>query len=516
MHLPFIIYIRVSRIGGRSAADGYISKVLQREACDRIAQRIGVTVHAVFKEENLSGTSLERPRFQEALQLVRDGVCGGIIVMNLDRFSRDTADGLTVIKDIEAHGGSVYDESGAISCRTSNDELNATSRLMIATREVGSKREQWARTIDHALKGGRHLQVNYGYERGTWKGRSRVLVANAEEHPVVTRIFTERKAGHSWKGIADALNADGILPRPFRRAVKDAEGDRTDEWEVVQGQWRGNAVRDIVQSRVYLGVAFNGDHEHPGAHQPLVTQKLWNDANDVRLSTAGRREGHHADHLLKGIARCASCGYVMGRTQRDGGRYAYYQCGDNAAQPCPHPTSVPAALIEQYVDDAMVEAAAQLKRGRPVQDDSALQAAEAALQDAEAEYAVALDRQDKAHGKSVAQRRVIDRNVDEKEAQLEAASVAHDRALQASKALRLPIKVADLPKRYPSLPVAERRHLISLMFSCVAVRPPRAWREDVAARAALVHAGTVPGGVSIFDHVTGLDWDPAGAGVVAG
>jgi len=516
LHLPFVIYLRVSRIGGRSARDGYISKQLQRRECERLAAQHGVKVYGVFIEENLSGTSLERPKFQAALQLVRDGVVGGIIVYTLDRFSRDTSDGLTLLKDIEAHGGSLFCGDGEVTCRTADGEMMATARFMVAAREVGGKREGFAATVENAVaREGRHLGVPYGYRRGSWKGRERVLVAHPDEAPVVERMFTLRKAGHGWNAIAKLLNEDGIQPRAFRRALKDDDGDRTDEWQLIQGQWRGKTVREIVKTRTYLGHAWNGDHEHTNAHQPLVSKKLWQDANSIRTTKPTR----NADgYLLTGLVRCASCGYAMVHTARsnpNGGRRRYYVCRSQNAQPCTHPTSVPAPAVEQHVDDAMLAAAKQLRKLRPVQDDSALAAAEAALLDAEAEYEAALDRLDKTTGASKAQRRVVERNHDAKLAQLNDAEHAHDQALQASRSLSLPISIADLAQRYPTMPVVERRHLISLMFACVAVRPAASYGEAIEARAQLVVNGSVPASVGVIAFVAALDWNPTGAGMRA-
>ncbi|HEX5955690.1 MAG TPA: recombinase family protein, partial [Solirubrobacterales bacterium] len=92
-------YLRVSRVGGRDG-EGYISPEVQREAIEGYAQDLGGEIVAWHDDQDYSGGNIERPGFQAALERLRGGDSGGIVVMAIDRFARSVADGAAIVKEI--------------------------------------------------------------------------------------------------------------------------------------------------------------------------------------------------------------------------------------------------------------------------------------------------------------------------------------------------------------------------------------------------------------------------------
>lgn len=508
--LPYLGYVRVSRIGGRSEKDGYISKPEQRRVIAQLAHDNGVEVGVVLEEENVSGGSLDRPEFQRALAMIRNGEAAGIIVKTLDRFSRNTGDGLSILDEIESHGGRLIPGDGPISGVTADARMTATLRFGMADRELGLKKEQFARTVERAVvENGIHLRVPYGYQRGTWKGHARRLIAHPDEAPVVRRMYEMRKAGHGWGTIATTLNDEGIQPRSYRRR-------RGDDYEAVQGAWTHKTVRAMVMSEVYLGHAFNGDHRYENAHEPLVKRALWLAANAhmvTRKGSAGRPgKGKEQTYLLTGLVRCASCGGSMIYNPKRSRGGAYYVCfggkGQRATR-CVEPVSVPAGALEAYVEAEFLSAAQQIAALAPTVDDADGVALEVALQDADEAFVAAFDRAASTKKMTTRERALIERRLDERRAALAAAEAALAKWQTAQRGVVLPVNVAKLPTLYPRLPLAERRHLIGLVFACVAVRRAVAWREDIEQRCVIVPVDAIPEGVTVIEHVVALDWKPA-------
>lgn len=512
--LPYLGYIRVSRIGGRSASDGYISKPEQRREVGRLATEYGVELGEVLIEENVSGGSTDRPQFQRALDLIREGKAGGIIVKTLDRFSRNTIDGLTILEEIESHGARLIPGDGPITVATADAKTMATMRFAICDRELGTKREGFARTVERAVaENGVHLGIAYGYMRGDGKR----LVPNPDEAAVVVRMFERRAAGAGWVTIARELNDDGVLPRPYRRALLDSEGDRMDEWETVQGQWTHKTVRAMVSNEVYLGVAFNGDHRYEDAHEALVSRKLWNVANAVSVAKRAKHPGRKGGetYLLTGLVRCANCGRVMVHTRRNdsktGTTLRYYVCRGGSTPSadglCAAPSSVPAEALERIVYDQFLADAVSIDELDTVLDDEDVARTASALQDAEAAFAAAFDRSTSMQNVTERERGLIEQNLDAKRDALAVAELAHERAITASRGIVFPMPVNELVRDFPNMPVEEQRHLLGLSMRCVVVRRARVWREDVALRALVVNNADVPVGANLIAHVVALAWD---------
>ena len=148
-------------------------------------------------------------------------------------------------------------------------------------------------------------------------------------------MYELRADGLSWPKIATRLTELGHKPRPYVRGG-----------EQVQGEWRHQAVRDIVVSETYLGVAHNGTKRKTGAHPAIVTPELWAKANAVK---GVKPVGPNGGYALTGLVRCSSCGRVMSHTKAKG--RGYFKCLDQSPQRCPGPVSIPEEPLTEWVAD---------------------------------------------------------------------------------------------------------------------------------------------------------------------
>src|SRR5437016_2246443 len=97
---PVDVYIRVSRVGAREG-DGFISPELQEERCRALAKARGLEVGLVLTDLDQSGGKMSRPKLDEAIERIRAGVSGGVLVARIDRFSRTLAGGIATIEEIQ-------------------------------------------------------------------------------------------------------------------------------------------------------------------------------------------------------------------------------------------------------------------------------------------------------------------------------------------------------------------------------------------------------------------------------
>src|SRR5881227_1597799 len=101
---PLDIYVRVSDVKGREG-DSFISPKEQADRCRSAAAARGLQIGEVFEELNVSGGKMDRPALNEALERIREGTSGGIIVARIDRFGRTVVGALNVIEEISVAGG---------------------------------------------------------------------------------------------------------------------------------------------------------------------------------------------------------------------------------------------------------------------------------------------------------------------------------------------------------------------------------------------------------------------------
>jgi hypothetical protein len=337
------------------------------------------------------------------------------------------------------------------------------------------------RAVSESIEDGRHLQARYGYRKANGKGSG--LVPVDEEAKQVKRAFVMRAEGYSWGAIADALNASGAPPRPYKR-----------HGIVQQARWTFKTVRQAVKSEVYTGVAFNGPHRHEGAHTAIVTPELYAAANETKGTKLLRpTEGH----LLSGLVRCAGCGYAMTYKNYAGkGNYLICNPRHHATGDCPEPASCPAGPLEDLVwsafDAYIGEEAAQPHEtnGRATAARERLNAAKQRSTNAMGLYALV---------ESDSERELVADQVKAAGRELRDAEDELQEALQAARGSRLPVRLTVQEAR--EAPLEERRHWLSLLYRCVIVRKGVGYREPVVARARIVGFDDAP-----FDGTTLRGW----------
>lgn len=273
-------YIRVSRVGGREG-DSFLSPELQRLSIERVCAREGFALLDTVTELDRSGGDAGRPLWNSCIERIERGEAQALVVWNLDRFSRSIVDGFTAIERIEAAGGRLVSEDGATST------LDRGIRLVLAQEYREQVKKGWRRAQASAVERGVAVasKIPLGYTRGV----DRRYVVDPATAPAVREAFEMRAQGVSWPRIASY--------------VRGATGRNTNP----------QAARDVVRNRTYLGDVHYGGMVNEGAHEAIVTRKLYDEANAVR---GAKRQGDGtltASMLLD--PTCATCGRRMQATR---------------------------------------------------------------------------------------------------------------------------------------------------------------------------------------------------------
>jgi DNA invertase Pin-like site-specific DNA recombinase len=323
---PCDISVRVSRVGGR---EHLTSPQEQEREARAWAEANGLKVGEVLIDLDKSGGTLDRPGLQAALERVRAGRSGGIIVAYLSRLSRDTVQGLQVLEQITAAGGAVY-APNLPDYTTPDGKMLTTVQLAIDTGYRERKAAELETAKENAVRNG--IAVNSRAAVGLRKRKDRRLEHDPRTAPIVRELFERRARG-------DGPTALGRFLEQHR--VKTSQGSRT---------WSKPAVMDVIRNPVYKGVLRYGrDDRYLNADGviggPIVDAATWEAAQHPTAKLAPPRNVT-GGYLLAGILRCAACRHCLQGTVSGRGKRVYRCTRRHAGGVCPEPAYVDAATVE--------------------------------------------------------------------------------------------------------------------------------------------------------------------------
>ena len=277
--IPVDGYVRVSRVAGREG-DSFLSPELQRASIERVCKSEGLRVVRWYEELDASGGDSERPQWNEAIARVEQGKTRGVVCWNLARFSRSTQDALRAIERVEQAGGRLYSEEGQL------DKLSRTIRFAIAEDERDRATASFRAAVSNAISRGIYVsaKVPFGYTRDP---ETRKLVPDPERAPIVVELFEQRATRRSWFQLcAWARETHGL-------------------------HFAKTTVSWMVSNPAYLGHARSGDAVNVRAHEPIVSQLLWDRAQAVKGERPIHKGSPSTGILLRSLVRCATCGHTL-------------------------------------------------------------------------------------------------------------------------------------------------------------------------------------------------------------
>lgn len=325
-------YRRVSQVNGREG-EGFQSPELQRKGIDAYARAHGHTVTPNPEELDVSGSKLKRPILDKIMGRIRGGESDGIIVNDLDRYSRDVLGANLLLVEIKNAGGTLVSVHENIDITTPDGKMMFDFRMAMAENYLARSREKWAEAQRHAVEKGIYTE-NYvppGYEK-----RDDRRLYFAPGAPIIKQAWQMRIAREPTRCIVRFLNEK--MPRPNG------------------GLWLDASVEYMFTKRIYVGELSRRGVTNKDACKPLVSEAEWQAAQIPVKKTAPRTR---KENLLTGIIRCAGCRYAMTPSEasvmRGGKRHyiAVYRCRrEHGAGRCPSPSSITRKSIEPYVEDA--------------------------------------------------------------------------------------------------------------------------------------------------------------------
>ena len=305
--------------------------------CEIFARQNNLRVVKVYADRHLSGTTDNRPQFQQMLKDAAHGHWAYVICWKIDRFARNRYDSATYKFRLKKAGVRVLYAKESIP--------DGPEGILLESVLEGSAEYYSAALAQNIRRGMKYnaeqCKVNsgsipFGYCKGP-DGRFAIHEANAE---VVREIFRKAAAGMPFVDIANDLNSRGL---------KTSRG----------GRWNKGSFR-LLMNEAYIGVYHFSDTRIEGGMPALIDQGTFGAANE-RLKANSSVRGRHqdgGDYLLTGKLKCAHCGsYMIGfsGTGKSGELHYYYGCQKRRRERACKKVNVPREWIERVVVKAALD-----------------------------------------------------------------------------------------------------------------------------------------------------------------
>jgi site-specific DNA recombinase len=321
--LPWDSYCRVST--DNQEHDG-TSLDTQYAACLKYCKEKGYD-SAFHLSETYSGLSLDRPKLNELLDLVRNRQIAGVLVYNLDRLSRDPAHSVILRAELEKNLVSLESVTEVIDKSEIGNLINyirgyASKDEAIKIRERTMRGKQ-AKAERGELPQGTGVGI-YGYD---WNSKDKKRETNPCEAEIVRELFERVASGEALISVARGLNNRRIRTK----GTKIDDGNRK--------FWHSLTIRRMIRNRGYIGDTRWRDTVLPNITPAIVSEDIFHAAN-AQLDKPKIRTGRPKhEYLLRNHAFCAICGKpLVGHCLNK--KYRYYQCSnarpyENCGRKCP-------------------------------------------------------------------------------------------------------------------------------------------------------------------------------------
>ena len=322
------IYIRVSTLHQVDRD----SLPMQRQDLIAYAKlMLGTEDYAIFEDAGYSGKNTDRPKYQEMMSQIRNGVFTHLLVWKIDRISRNLLDFASMYKELKDLGVIFVSKNEQFDTSTAMGEAMLKIILVFAELERNMTSERVTATmISRASNGiwnGGRVPFGYDYDPETM-----TFSVNEDEARQVRMIHDRYEEQRSLVRLARSLNEKGYRTRAGN------------EWSPTAlliilrnifycGDYRYNVLKEGDRQKVKDESEWVTVRDH---HVPIIEREQKEriiatlEANSRLSKTRNTYRSEKHAHIFGNLIFCGNCGKPMGATpsnlKADGWRYSKYIC----------------------------------------------------------------------------------------------------------------------------------------------------------------------------------------------
>jgi DNA invertase Pin-like site-specific DNA recombinase len=355
------LYLRVST---KRQAEQDLSIPDQRKQLEAYCRQRGWTVGEEYVEAGASGTSDNRPEFQNMISAARQKprAFDVVLVHSFSRFARDSVDLELYVRDFRKLGIRLQ----STTQETNDDPMGDMMRKMVSIFDEHQSREN-AKHTSRAMK--------ENARQGFWNGG---------HPPFGYRIVDAEKRGDKMKRRLDVEPKEAELVRQMFRLYVNGDGTTAPigvkaiatylnarGYKQRRGRLFNNKfVQECLREHAYVGTYYfnrvntrareaRPENEWVAMACPTILDVAVFDAAQGLLDRRNPRKtpgrGVKNPILLSGMVKCAHCRSTMSLRTGKGGKYRYYAClkqakeGKSGCKGC----SVPMPALDSAVTEAL-------------------------------------------------------------------------------------------------------------------------------------------------------------------
>jgi site-specific DNA recombinase len=339
------IYTRKSSEEGLEQS--FNSLEAQREACSSyiLSQKhegwTALTAH--YDDGGFSGGTMERPALKKLLDDIVAREIDTVVVYKVDRLTRSLIDFSKIIEVFDSHNVSFVSVTQQFNTTTSMGRLTLNVLLSFAQFEREVTGERIRDKVAASKKKGMWMGgfVPHGYD-----SVDRKLVVNENEACTVRNIFEQYVRLGCVSKLKSYLDRNGIRSKARINADGQSYGGKF---------YSRGALYHLLNNRIYVGEIVHHGKWHPGQHQAIVSQDLW---NKVAARLTQNNNAHRAGKslstpsLLTGkLFDSNGVRFTPTHSLKDGKRYRYYTSQTVVRRTGVRPgvTRFPAHQLEEFV-----------------------------------------------------------------------------------------------------------------------------------------------------------------------
>lgn len=315
----------------------------------------------MYADEGITGLRMDKR--EDFLRLLRDcrrGKIDRILTKSVSRFSRNTRDCLSTVRELKTLGVSVYFEKENIDTATMTDELIFTFFAGNAQNESLSISGNMRWSYEHRMKSGKFITCKAPFGYRLIEGR---LEVHEQEAEIVRYVFEGYLNGKSKDELAQELTALGHPTRDGKEKWRYA----TIDYMLKNERYMGDAVlqkRYTTVSLPFQKKRNNGERDKyyfKNSHPPIISPEVFEQVQQLNQSRSLPTMFKRTEHPLKQRIRCGVCGSSFKKKTCNGKTYWVCRNHNNNKSGCPV-TQIP----EPEINEAFLRLYHKLKTNYPI------------------------------------------------------------------------------------------------------------------------------------------------------
>lgn len=324
-----VLYCRVS---SKDQEEHGFSLPAQEKFLKEYAAKKDLEITKIFAISESASGRKQREVFSEMMQYVIDRDLTVVVCEKVDRLTRNFKDAVAIdewLEDDENRQVHLVKDSLVLHKNSrSQEKLNWGIRILFAKNYIDNLSEEVKKGLAEKLRQGwLPTKPPVGYRTVGEKGR-KIHVIDDEKAPIMRKMFELYATGN--------YSVDAISKRAHTDGLRNMAGKKI---------WRSR-VAVLLSDPFYIGkIRYNGAI-HPGAHEPLISEDLFNKVQELMHGNGAPRQRKHSP-LFKALLRCVDCNRTITWEQHKGHWYGHCNRYGN----CPHRKYVRQEKVEEQLLD---------------------------------------------------------------------------------------------------------------------------------------------------------------------